>query len=156
MIRYFPYILSVVFYLFNAVAAEMAKPSTPNPGLRYYYPLPKAEKPTEAYYDVVVYGGTPGGVGAAIQAKRMGKSAALYVFRRHVGGMTSAGLTETDLEVKSSIGGMPVEFFTKLGKWTRFNPSDAERVFLEMLSEADVPAAVNLFVAGLKLDHQPV
>lgn len=139
MIRYFPYILSVVFYLFNAVAAEMAKPSTPNPGLRYYYPLPKAEKPTEAYYDVVVYGGTPGGVGAAIQAKRMGKSAALYVFRRHVGGMTSAGLTETDLGVKSSIGGMPVEFFTKVGKWTRFNPSDAERVFLEMLSEADVP-----------------
>ncbi|MFR6034806.1 MAG: hypothetical protein ACLUKN_17500 [Bacilli bacterium] len=34
----------------------------------------------------------------------MGKTAALYVFRRHVGGLTSAGLTETDLGKKEAIG----------------------------------------------------
>ena len=118
---------------------ELAKPSTPNPGLKYYYPVPKASNPVEGNYDVVVYGGTPGGVAAAIQAKRMGKTAALYVFRRHVGGLTSAGLTETDLGKKEAIGGMAVEFFEKVGKWRHFRPSEAEKTFLTMLAEADVP-----------------
>ena len=120
-------------------APKLPAPTTPNPGLKYYYPLPKAKNPTTANYDVVVYGGTPGGVGAAIQARRMGKTSALYVFRRHVGGLTSAGLTETDIGKKNAIGGMAVEFYEKLGKWRQFRPSEAERAFLEMLVEAGVP-----------------
>lgn len=133
---------SFAFFAFvgaEANALELAKPSTPNPGLKYYYPVPKASNPVEGNYDVVVYGGTPGGVAAAIQAKRMGKTAALYVFRRHVGGLTSAGLTETDLGKKEAIGGMAVEFFEKVGKWRHFRPSEAEKTFLTMLAEADVP-----------------
>ena len=120
-------------------APKLPAPTTPNPGLKYYYPLPKVKNPTTANYDVVVYGGTPGGVGAAIQARRMGKTSALYVFRRHVGGLTSAGLTETDIGKKNAIGGMAVEFYEKLGKWRQFRPSEAERAFLEMLVEAGVP-----------------
>ena len=120
-------------------AFGLPKPSSPNPGLRYYYPVPKAELPIEAEYDVVVYGGTPGGVGAAVQAKRMGKSAALYVFRRHVGGLTSAGLTETDIGKRNAIGGLPLELYAKIGKWSHFRPSQAETAFLEMLEEAGVP-----------------
>ena len=120
-------------------APKLPAPTTPNPGLKYYYPLPNAKNPTTANYDVVVYGGTPGGVGAAIQARRMGKTSALYVFRRHVGGLTSAGLTETDIGKKNAIGGMAVEFYEKLGKWRQFRPSEAERAFLEMLVEAGVP-----------------
>ncbi|MBE6412040.1 MAG: FAD-dependent oxidoreductase [Opitutales bacterium] len=120
-------------------APKLPAPTTPNPGLKYYYPVPKAKKPTTANYDVVVYGGTPGGVGAAIQARRMGKTSALYVFRRHVGGLTSAGLTETDIGKKNAIGGMAVEFFERVGKWRQYRPSEAERVFLEMLVDAGVP-----------------
>ena len=120
-------------------APKLPAPTTQNPGLKYYYPLPKVKNPTTANYDVVVYGGTPGGVGAAIQARRMGKTSALYVFRRHVGGLTSAGLTETDIGKKNAIGGMAVEFYEKLGKWRQFRPSEAERAFLEMLVEAGVP-----------------
>ena len=123
---------------FNAVPA-LAAPGTPNPGLKYYYPVPKPEFPQAREHDVVVYGGTPGGVAAAIQAKRMGKSAALYVFRRHVGGLTSSGLTESDFGGDNKIGGIAVEFYEKLGKYTGFRPSDAENTFLEMLSEAGVP-----------------
>ena len=115
------------------------RPTTQNPGLKYYYPVPNAEHPREAYYDVVVYGGTPGGVGAAVQAKRMGKSAALYVFRRHVGGMTTGGLTETDIGKANAIGGMAVEFFKKTGRWSHFKPSQAEKAYIELLKEAGVP-----------------
>ncbi len=133
-------VLVVAAAICTATAEQkLPSPSTPNPGLKYYYPVPKAETPVEGEYDVVVYGGTPGGVGAAIQAKRMGKTAALYVFRRHVGGLTSAGLTETDIGKKSAIGGMAVEFYEKLGKWRHFRPSEAEKAFLEMLTDAGVP-----------------
>ena len=79
---------SFIAFASAEASAALPAPTTPNPGLKYYYPVPKAENPVEGNYDVVVYGGTPAGVGAAVQAKRMGKSAALYVFRSNVGGMT--------------------------------------------------------------------
>ena len=130
---------SFIAFASAEASAALPAPTTPNPGLKYYYPVPKAENPVEGNYDVVVYGGTPAGVGAAVQAKRMGKSAALYVFRRHVGGMTSGGLTETDIGKKNAIGGMAVELYDKIGKWKHFRPSEAEKAFLELLQEAGVP-----------------
>lgn len=135
----FAFAAAVAAFSASGVYADLPAPTTPNPGLKYYYPVPKAENPVENEYDIVVYGGTPAGVGAALQARRMGKTSALYVFRRHVGGMTSGGLTESDIGKKSSLGGAVVEFYKRLGKWTGFRPSDAERVFLEMLQEAGVP-----------------
>ena len=130
---------SAVLAIAAAGANALPAPTTPNPGLKYYYPVKKSANPAEREFDVVVYGGTPAGVGAAVQAKRMGKTAALYVFRRHVGGLTSAGLTETDIGKKSAIGGMAVELYKKIGKMTGFRPSEAERAFLELLDEAGVP-----------------
>ena len=64
-----------------------------NPGLHYYYPVPPANPPQTIKVDVCVYGGTPGGVAAAVQTRRLGKTSALAVFRRNVGGLTAAGLT---------------------------------------------------------------
>lgn len=121
------------------VAAVVDGPSTPNPGLRHYYPVPAAAQPQTLRVDVCVYGGTPGGVGAAVQARRMGKTAALAVFRRHVGGLTSAGLTAVDLGKKESIGGMAAEFLDRMGKWSGFRADDAELTFRRMLDEAGVP-----------------
>jgi hypothetical protein len=69
--------------------------TTPNPGLKCYYPAPGAPV-LDVAADVIVYGGTSGGVVAAVQAARMSKSVAFVVFGRHVGGMTAGGLTETD------------------------------------------------------------
>jgi hypothetical protein len=114
-------------------------PTTPNPGLRHYYPLPKADPPQVIQVDLCVYGGTPAGIGAAVQARRMGKTSALAVFRRHVGGLTSAGLTAVDLGKKESIGGMAAEFLTRMGKWSGFRSVDAEKTFRALLSEAEVP-----------------
>ena len=112
-----------------------AGPSTPNPGLRYYYPVPKADPPRTSV-DVCVYGGTPGGVAAAVQA-RAWASGALAVFRRHVGGMTSGGLTAMDTGFAASIGGIPRRVSSATGRppgrcdgsaELGFRPSQAERL----------------------------
>jgi hypothetical protein len=127
--------------LHAATAPALPAPTTPNPGLRYYYPLPAdpAAKPQTLRVDICVYGGTPGGVGAAVQARRLGKTSALAVFRRHVGGLTAAGLTAVDLGKKESIGGMAAEFLDRMGQWSGFRAADAERTMRAMLAEAGVP-----------------
>jgi hypothetical protein len=43
-----------------------------------------------------VFGGTPAGVSAAVQAARMGKTVILVEPGRHVGGMMGSGLGTTD------------------------------------------------------------
>jgi hypothetical protein len=88
--------------------------------------------------EVAVYGGTPAGVTAAIEAARMGRKTLLLSFNRHVGGMTSGGLTASDLGRKESIGGLALDFYTRLGKDRGFSPSAAESLYLAMLKEAGV------------------
>ena len=56
-------------------------------------------------YDVVVYGGTAGGVIAAVAAAREGKKTALVEPGVHLGGMVSGGLGWTDYGKKEVIGG---------------------------------------------------
>lgn len=110
-----------------------------SPSLRHYYPVPKAEPGKTIETDVCVYGGTPGGVMTAIQARRMGKSAVLVVFRKHVGGMTSGGLSAVDLGRGDSIAGIALEFLNRVGQKRGFRPSKAEETFRAMLDEAKVP-----------------
>ena len=64
--------------------------------------------------DVVVYGGTSGGVVAAVQAARCGKSVALVSPTAHLGGLTSSGLGWTDLGKSSILGGLSREFYHRL------------------------------------------
>ena len=64
--------------------------------------------------DVCVYGGTSGGAIAAIQAARMGKRVALLEPGRHLGGMTSGGLSAVDIGDPRSIGGLTREYFSRL------------------------------------------
>ena len=123
----------------SAATPPLPAPTTPNPGLRHYYPLPANPSPQTLRVDICVYGGTPGGVGAAVQARRLGKTSALAVFRRHVGGLTAAGLTAVDLGKKESIGGMAEEFLNRMGKWSGFRAADAEQTMRAMLAEAGVP-----------------
>jgi hypothetical protein len=95
-------------------------------------------------YDVVVYGGTAGGVIAAVAAAREGARVALLEPRDHLGGMVSGGLGWTDFGKKEVIGGYSREFFTRVGRaygqpiqWT-FEPHVAEQVFKELAKEAGV------------------
>lgn len=67
-----------------------------------------------AEFDVVVYGGTPGGVAAAIAAARQGRSVALIEYHKWLGGMTTSGLGKSDIETKEAIGGLFREFTGKV------------------------------------------
>jgi hypothetical protein len=100
-------------------------------------------------YDVVVYGGTAGGVITAVSAAREGATVALLEPRGHLGGMVSGGLGRTDHGRRETIGGMSIEFFQRVGKhynepitWY-FEPHVAERVFREMADEARVQVFFN-------------
>jgi hypothetical protein len=127
----------------TACLAGLALPSFARaddaPGLHYYYPVSPAKDARTIECDVCVYGGTPGGVTAAVQAARMGKKAVLVVFRRHVGGITSGGLSASDLGNADSIGGMAQEFYKRVGKQRGFRPSEAEAAFRGLLKDAGVP-----------------
>jgi lysophospholipase L1-like esterase len=71
-------------------------------------------KALEAEVDILVYGGTAGGVIAAVQAARMGKSVLLIEPGKHLGGMTSGGLGATDFKVAEAVGGVAREFYQRV------------------------------------------
>ena len=113
--------------------------------LRYYYSVPSKEPPPTVEADLCIYGATPAGIAAAIQASRLGKRAVIAEFGRHVGGMTASGLGATDTGNKQAIGGIAREFYRRLGAYYRmeaeawtFEPKIAELTFLRMLSIAGV------------------
>lgn len=111
--------------------------------------------------DVVVYGGTSGGVVAAVAAARLGKSVALLSLNTHVGGMTASGLGVTDIgpgNDTSYVSGIAREFYKRVGAaygstnlviW--FEPHVAENVFWQMLAEAGVQVYSNRLLAAATL-----
>src|SRR5688572_20612075 len=95
-------------------------------------------------FDVVVYGGTAGGVITAVAAAREGLKVVLLEPESHLGGMVSGGLGWTDHGRREVIGGYSLEFFERVGtkygrpiEW-RFEPHVAEEVFRELAKEAGV------------------
>jgi hypothetical protein len=86
-------------------------------------PVSAAESSPEASYDIVVYGGTSAGVIAAVQAKKMGRSAVIVCPDRHLGGLSSGGLGWTDTGNKAVIGGLAREFYHRV--WKQYQSPDA-------------------------------
>lgn len=123
----------------SSFAKELPRPETPGPGLRYYYPVPKVAAPKVFEFDVVIYGASPAAVSAACQAKKMGKSVGVFVFRRHVGGMSSSGLSDVDYGKKEAIGGMAKKVFLDFFKKQVQSPAEAETLFLTMLTDLEIP-----------------
>ncbi len=97
--------------------------------------------------DIVVYGGVPCGIAAAITASREGAKVLLIEPTRHVGGLSTSGINTAESEhmLKWTIGGFADEFYKRLGKHYGtgkpeyyFESGVAEKVYLEMLREAGV------------------
>ncbi len=68
--------------------------------------------------DICIYGGTSGGVVAAVQAARLGKTAVIVEPGKHLGGMTSGGLSWTDVgssDRVQAVSGMAREVYERIG-----------------------------------------
>jgi hypothetical protein len=74
-------------------------------------------------YDVVIYGGTSGGIAAALQTARLGRTAVLIEPTRHLGGLTTGGLGATDIGNKKAIGGIAREFYGRI--WQHYQQPSA-------------------------------
>ncbi len=106
-----------------------------------------------AQFDVVIVGGTPGGIMAGIGAARQGKTAVILERTSHIGGLPANGLGATDIHTRGATTGLFTEFIsrvkqyyiTKYGQESQqvidcdggyhFEPSVAEIVFEAMLKE---------------------
>ncbi|HEY0944459.1 MAG TPA: FAD-dependent oxidoreductase [Opitutaceae bacterium] len=79
--------------------------------------------------DVLVYGGTPGGIFAAVAAAREGLTVVLVEPTAHIGGMLSGGLNATDLMKPLAIGGIEKEFYERTARYYREKyGADSEQV----------------------------
>lgn len=70
----------------------------------------------EEIFDLVIYGGTSAGIVAAVQAKKMGKTAVIVCPDKHLGGLSAGGLGFTDTGNKSVIGGLSRDFYHRVWK----------------------------------------
>ncbi|MEO2046520.1 MAG: FAD-dependent oxidoreductase [Pirellulales bacterium] len=102
--KYLTSLLGALFMIYNGCLTAQAKPQ-----------VQKAE--------IIIYGGTSAAITAAVQAKRMGKSAIIVSPDKHLGGLSSGGLGWTDTGNKSVIGGISREFYQRI--WRYYNVSEA-------------------------------
>ena len=104
-------------------------------------------------YDVVIVGGTPGGIMSAISASRMGHSVLLLERSNTIGGLPANGLGATDIATRGATTGLFLEFVNRVkdhyvqtygadsqqvkdcSSGYHFEPSVAQRVFHQMLAE---------------------
>ncbi len=124
---------------------------------------PAAPPPKSA--DVIVYGGTPGGIATAIAAARHGSSVILLEQTKHVGGLNTSGLNtaETEHMLKPTFGGIALEFYTGLGKeYGKDTPvfywesKIAEKVFNRLLSEAKVNIEFDKLIKSIQKTNRRI
>lgn len=61
-------------------------------------------------YDIVIVGGTPGGLTTALAAAKLGKTSVILERTQHIGGLPSNGLGATDIVTRAATTGLFREF----------------------------------------------
>ena len=113
-------------------------------------------EPVDASADIVIVGGTPGGVMTGVAAARRGAAVRLFERTDHVGGLPANGLGATDIATRGATAGLFQTFVDRVyGHYVEtygedsqqvrecsdgyhFEPSVAEAVFEELLENAGV------------------
>ena len=108
--------------------------------------------PLWAQWDVVVVGGTPGGIATAVSAARQGQRVLLLERTGHVGGLPANGLGATDITTRGATTGFFLEFVARNKAYYEqtygadspqvkacsdgyhFEPSVAEKTFLDLIA----------------------
>ena len=104
-------------------------------------------------YDLVIVGGNPGGIMAAVAAAREGKTSVILERTSYVGGLPANGLGATDIHTRNATTGLFREFVQRIKKYYvekygpdsqqvkdcsdgyHFEPSAATKVFDDFLEE---------------------
>jgi hypothetical protein len=68
----------------------------------------------EEQHDIVAYGGTSGGIIAAVQAAKSQRSVVIVSPTSYLGGLTTSGLGWTNLGSEAILGGLSRDFFTRV------------------------------------------
>jgi hypothetical protein len=116
-------------------------------------PFVCASLTAQTRYDLVIVGGNPGGIMAAVASARMGKNSVILERTAHAGGLPANGLGATDIATRAATTGLFREFVDRIRKYYvdtygesseqvklcsdgyHFEPSAGARVFNEMLAE---------------------
>lgn len=106
--------------------------------------------------DLVVYGATAAGIVAAVQTRRLGRTAVIVEPGDHVGGLTTGGLGYTDSGTSAAIGGVAAEFYRRVYARYQgvpvtpdspmrlvFEPHVAAEVCADLLTEHGIPVYLN-------------
>lgn len=132
-------------------------------------------------YDVIVYGGTPGGVIAAVAASRNRVKVLLIEQTRHVGGLSTSGINTAESEhmINNAITGFARQFYVRMGtnfseeyfqtfrngRDMNFKKGDpafffesniAEKEFLALLKEQDVDVVYERFVDKAEVEGKNI
>lgn len=104
-------------------------------------------------YDLVIVGGNPGGIMAAVSAARMGKSSVILERTDYIGGLPANGLGATDIATRAATTGLFREFVDRMKQYYintygvdseqvkmcsdgyHFEPSVASKIFRDLLDE---------------------
>lgn len=106
-------------------------------------------------FDLVIYGGTPSGIIAAVAAARRGARVAIIEPTGHLGGILTSGLGVTDAITIADIGGLARQFYLDLGTYygkpagtlqLQFEPHAAEAVFTHYIKSANVTVYFNRYL----------
>lgn len=108
---------------------------------------------SQSAYDIIIVGGNPGGIMAAIAAARQNKSALILERNNEIGGLPANGLGATDIATRNATTGLFKEFVNRISLYYKktygnnspqalacsdgyhFEPNIAQRIFKEMIAE---------------------
>lgn len=117
--------------------------------LQYYDPHTLQKGNKTIISQVVIYGATSAGITSAIQLKRYGIECLIVEPTHHIGGMTTSGLSATDLGSEYAVGGISREFYEKIKEYYgnsneyNFEPKVATSIFKKWIEEYNIPVYSN-------------
>ena len=109
-------------------------------------------------YDLCVYGGSASGVVAAYSAAQMGLDVLVVEPNIRIGGLTTGGLSFTDIGNKQVVKGVALQFYRRLGEhygnleqWV-FEPSVAHKILMDYLDHENIDVVTGYHLCDAEMD----